>query len=298
MLAYAGVLASVSFWGLNIVLLKWLVGHLPVDAINVVRLSLSSVLLLATMLLAGGLPRLTPRTLAGLLLAGLMGTTVFQLVYVAGINLSPAGLASVVNATNAVGVALLGAMLGERLGPRRWLGTGLSVAGVVLLGLTTLDPGSGFSAAGLGLLLAASASWAVYTVLARPFFRLMSPLQFTALSVALGSMPFVLLRAPSLADPAVAAAAPAVWLGVAASAVFANYLAFLGWMGGVRTLGATRVSVFQNLTPVVGLAGAAIALGETVTPVLALAATFTLAGVYLASRPDDARPAAGARLSS
>lgn len=293
-LAYAGVIASVTFWGLNVVLLKWLVGYLPVDAINVVRLTLSGLLLVGTMRLLGPWPRLSPRTLAGLGLAGLMGTTVFQMTYLAGIRLSPAGLASLVNATSPVSIALLGALLGERLGARRWLGIGLSLAGVSLLALKTLDPTSGLTAAGLGLLLAASLAWAAYTMLARPFLMVLNPLQFTALSVAMGSVPYVVLRAPVLLDPAVTAAGPAVWLGVAASAVFANYLAFLGWMAGVRALGPTRVGIVQNLAPLVGILGGYVALGEGITPLAAASAVVTLAGVYLASRPD--RPGAADRV--
>ena len=66
--------------------------------------------------------------------------------------------------------------------------------------------------------------------------------------------------------------------------VFAIAVAYLLWYRGVRTIGQSRTSVYQNLVPVIALAGAWLWLQETPTPQQLVGAAVILAGVVLARR--------------
>jgi drug/metabolite transporter (DMT)-like permease len=282
--ALLGTAFAVTVWGFNAVLLKAIVALMPVAAVNTGRLLVASAGLLVTMLALRRRPRVPRRWWAGLFLAGLLGTSLYQFLFLAALSVLPAGVVAVVGATNPAWVALLGLLLGERVPLwRRW-GIALSVLGVAVMGASSLDPRSGVSVPGLLVAVAASVSWALYTLASRPFFARLAPLEFTALSFSLGSVPYVLLAWPSFAAELGRGAPWPVWAGVVASGLFSNYLGFLGWMGGVRALGASRAAAFLNVTPVVSLAVALVALREPVTPLSGAAALVTLSGVALANR--------------
>ena len=68
------------------------------------------------------------------------------------------------------------------------------------------------------------------------------------------------------------------------SALVAQVIGFIGWFSGTQRLGAAKASVLLNVTPIVGLALAALVLNDTLTPLKIFAAAVILAGVYLANR--------------
>lgn len=109
-----------------------------------------------------------------------------------------------------------------------------------------------------------------------------SPLEFTCLSFALGGLPFVLFSLPAWADAA--AVAPYTWAWVILSALVAQVIGFIGWFMGTQALGAARVSVFLNITPLVGVGLAASFLGEKITLEKVLAGVIILFGVWIANR--------------
>src|SRR5262249_809323 len=75
-----------------------------------------------------------------------------------------------------------------------------------------------------------------------------------------------------------------LYLGAAASA-----LAFMLWAHGLRHLEAGQAAVFANLNPLVGVAVAALFLGERVTPAQIGGGLLILTGVWLATRKAAAR---------
>jgi drug/metabolite transporter (DMT)-like permease len=170
---------------------------------------------------------------------------------------------------------------GERLHARRWLGILLSMAGMVAIGLKTLDPQSGISAVGLGWLLASSIVWAFYTVLQRPWLGRLTPLQFNAVAYGLGSLPYVVFGAPQAFELQTLQAPPTAWLGLAAVAITGQFLGIFGWSKGVAAFGPTRTAVFLNLLPIYGLLAAVVVLGERPSLLALVATTITLSGVYL-----------------
>ncbi len=277
-------LSSVVIWGVNVVILKAVLTTLPPVSVNVVRLLTMIVCFALALLIARRRPKLTARDLLGLFVIGLFATSLYQALFVGGIQRSPAGVASLVSATNPVWVAVFGAILGERMGAQRWFGIALSVIGVGLLALKAIDPASGVNLLGVLMIVASSCAWAIWTIGSRRYTNI-STLEFTAIAVLLGAIPYVLIGLPALGSPQAQAGSLGTWAAVIGSAIFANFIAFLTWSSGVRAIGATRAASLINVSPIISVVVAASYLHEPVTWLLVISTVVTLSGVYLANAP-------------
>ena len=291
---YIGGLSAVTAWGANAVMMKYLTGAMPLPILNASRLLIAT---LCFLLIVGitrrskGIPRLPPRVWLQIFVVGAIGTSFYQLLFAAGIKLSSASLTALVSSTNPVWIGLIGAAQyslsagrsGERLNKWQLIGIPVTILGVALLSWQSIAVAN-VAPLGVALLLTANFAWSVYTITSKPLFKYLSPLEFTAYSFALGGLPYLLFSAGAWSQPDVAQISGAAWFWVTVSALVAQVIGFIGWFSGTQRLGAAKVSVLLNITPIVGLALAALILGEQLTPLKILAAAVILVGVYLANR--------------
>jgi len=77
------------------------------------------------------------------------------------------------------------------------------------------------------------------------------------------------------------AVTPAAWAGLVFSSIGALVVAYLIWYRGVQRLGPSRTAFYSNVTPVVAMLTAWIALGETPTPWQVVGAGGIFGGLYL-----------------
>ena len=134
------------------------------------------------------------------------------------------------------------------------------------------------------LVLGAAVSWAVYTVFSQRMTRRRGVLEMTAWTLWAG-MPFiVVLGIPDLVRTDWASVSVGAWLGIAYAGVFAIGIAYLLWYRGVRIIGQSRTSIYQNLVPVIAMISAWLWLAETPTPQQLLGAGVILSGVVVARR--------------
>ena len=283
-LGLAGALAAVTSWGANSVILKFLTGQMSVELLNASRILIASIffMIIFVYLRRGkGFPKLEARDWLAIAALGCVGTSLYQLLFANGIKLSNASITALISSTNPIWVGILGAFLG--LGFTRWqfIGVPVTMLGVGLLSYSSIV-GANVQPLGVGLLIASNMCWSVYTVLSRGLMQKINPLEFTCLSFVLGGLPFVLLTVPAWSEASVISST--TWLWLILSALIAQVIGFMGWFLGTQALGAARVSVFLNITPLVGVALAAGFLGEKITVVKVLAGLIILFGVWLANK--------------
>lgn len=289
--AYLGIVATVCIWGANVVALKALLAFFGAPEMIAVRFAFAGVLLVLLSVVREGWPRWDARTWLTVIGVGLLGNALFQALFLESIERSPAGIAGLGNALAPVGVVVFGLAVGKRPTARQGLGVAVSLGGMLWLFAQTLAPGSVVTPLGMGFLVLASAVWAIYTLANRPLGAKVGALPFVAFSLALGGLPSVLIGLP----PALSAQAPPLaWGGLLLSALLANVFAYLAWANGVKTLGAARTAVWQNLAPIVSLGLGAALLGERLTAGEVGAALVVLAGVGLTNWPEGAGAATGA----
>ena len=218
---------------------------------------------------------------------GLLGNTVYQLLFIFGADRTSADNAALILATVPLFVAVLGSLAGfERVGGAGWIGMGLSLVGIFYIvtgsrGGANLEFG-GASVFGDLLVLLATLTWSLYTVWMRPVVLRCSPIAVTVLSTAVGSVPLLLITLPFLRIDDLAQVTNRGWLAMAASAMFGICLPYFIWNYGIRQLGSARTSLYSYLVPFIALVVAWAWLGETLTARQFLGGGLVLAGVVLA----------------
>ena len=95
------------------------------------------------------------------------------------------------------------------------------------------------------------------------------------------AVPLVLICTPSVLAQNWRAVTPAAWAALVFSSIGALVVAYLIWYRGVQRLGPSRTAFYSNVTPVVAMLTAWIALGETPTPWQVVGAGGIFGGLYL-----------------
>ena len=290
--ALAAGLVAVFFWGLAPVATRAAVTHLSPLPLLLIRLAAASLVLLPWAWPV--FRRLRRRSAGRLVAAGLLGLVGYNLPVTAGLRWLPASTAGLLLATEPVWVLLLGRLfLGARGGVRAWLGSAAALAGVaVLAGPGAIGGvGGGYRAlAGTGLVLAATLSFAAYTIVLRPLSEELGAVPATAAATVVGSVPY-LGAAWMLPGAGLAHLGPAVWAELAFLAFGCTAAGLLLWSIATVAGDITRVSLLLYLEPVVSVAGAAVFLGERVTLAMIGGGLLIMAGVAIAStRRDHGEP--------
>lgn len=168
----------------------------------------------------------------------------------------------------------------ERLNARQWAGILIAFAGVAVAF------GDGF-AGGRGTLLGdffgllGAALWAATTVLIRAS-RLASVSAPKTLFYQLAvSGPVLLLVSWLMGEPGLIKITPLVAAAFAYQCIAVAFASFLTWFWLMRHYMVARLSVLTFLTPLFGVLGGVVLLGEPLTPSFAVAAVLVGAGIYL-----------------
>lgn len=251
-------------------------------------------LVVATIVIDGGLPRLSRQAWQGVLVMGFAGVLVFNLCFMYGLARTPASRGALIMALNPAVTLLASALLfREHLTRNKVAGVALALAGVVIV-LARGDLAHLF-AGGLGpgeiVLLGCPLSWAVFTLAGRHFVRGHSALAVTAYASLVGTAMLAAVAAGTgdLVPPTVSWRA---WTAIAVTGLFGTALAFVWFYDGVRAIGPARTSVFINLVPVFAIALGVLLLGEPLEGSMLVGGAIVIAGILLLNRPERIRAAA------
>ncbi|NLE22604.1 MAG: DMT family transporter [Actinobacteria bacterium] len=299
--AYAAAVGMTVAFALSFVATKTALQGFEPLLIALLRFALAGAILWVVWRLRPVREPVTRVELARLALVGFVSLTVYFSFENLGIARTSASEAAILIATIPIFVALIGAFLpAERPSGRQWAGILLSFVGIVAL-VAAAGDATGGSLVGNLLVLAASASAGVYSILARRLLVSRSALFVTAWQNLFGALfmaPLALVEAlvAGVRRPTVPAAGGILFL-----TILCSILAYLLLNYAFRFLPASRVSVFINLTPVAAVASAYLVLGERLTAAQGVAAVVVVAGVWLANsagRGAGAEPASGSGVRS
>jgi len=282
------LLFTVCIWAVNFIVIKNVIsGALPPIAFTALRFVVASLVLLP--LLRG----LTPaeRAVNGsdrwkIVGLGLIGNSLYQVFFITALANTLPTNAALILATPPVFIALIGAAFKlEKLTRLAWLGIFMSFGGIalVILGNTPTETSSSAANPLLGDLLALGAAimWALYTLLAAPVLKRHSPIKLTALTVAVGTVPLLVIATPSFLTTDWSSVGLAAWLGVLYCGGLAIALGYVMWNRAVQHVGAARTAVYSNLTPVLVAIIAWLIRGDPLTVYHVVGAIIILTGITL-----------------
>jgi O-acetylserine/cysteine efflux transporter len=269
-------IAVAIIWGVNFVVIDLGLHDVPPLVLTALRFAACAVPLVFFV------PRPTARTRYVVAYGAVFGAVQYGLLITAMAGDMSAGMASLVLQAQALFSVLLAMMtLGERMRAVQIAGVSLASAGI---GALAWVRGGHATVLGFGLTLAAAAAWAVGNVVVRASGE-RRPLSMLAYSSLVPPLPLLALAAgwdgPRSVAHALGHLTGRALLVVGFMAYVSTLLGFGLWNRLLARYTVARVAPFSLLVPVVGIATAAIVLGEPITWAAVGVAATVLVGLAL-----------------
>lgn len=298
------LIVTTLIWGINILVFKYAIGFIEPVIFNATRLVFSSLALAicvwAESRWAGTriFPRSTPQARInwwGVAWFSLLTGIFYMVLFLVGISRTTAGNTALLLASMPMWTVILSFfLLHERLPRITWYGLIITIGGAVAVTVSggQVDMGSEFLLGNL-FILAAALSWAIATVISRPLLKTMSPLQLTFIA-SLTTTPFHMLwiasRLPRYWDQIIE---PWMLTAIIFSGAFSTGLAYALWNTGVKILGGSHASSFQNIVTLVAVGGGWWLLGEQAFAGQVLGGVTIIVGVLVMRRGRQTPPRSG-----
>lgn len=284
------LLLMVIIWGSNFSVIKYALREFPEITFNALRLILASAVFLVAIAATGAraragrgaaAPALTAAEWRMVAFLGLLGTVLYQLLFLAGVARTSVANAALIFGCTPVAVAIMASVAGhDRLTPLRWLGAALSFSGIyALVGLRAAVSRS--SLTGDALVFGSMLCWSLYSVLAQPLLRRHSPLVVTGWAMVLGTAVYVVVAAIPMATTDWSRISLVSWLLMIGSSLLALAFAYIIWYTAVQKIGSSRTAIYSNLTPIVAMIVAAVWLGEHIGRAQIVGAALILSGIAI-----------------
>ena len=197
--------------------------------------------------------------------ASVIGVLVNQVSFVYAVRLVSASTVALVFGTLPIFVSLISQVSGlERLRLRHWVATGISFSGVALVAAGA-SGGLSASAAGIGLALVTTSTFALYSVMVVPVMRRHSPVVVNAISALVGAALLAVASSTVLAHESWGETGALAWGALLYSALISIALGNVFWFTAIERVGPGRASLFANLQPFLGALVAVLVLSEALS---------------------------------
>jgi drug/metabolite transporter (DMT)-like permease len=280
--------AMCLLWGIPYLMIKVAVAGVSVPVLVFARTGIAALLLLPLAVRPGALATLRAHWRPLLAFAALEIIGPWWLLSDAERHLSSGMTGLLIAAVPIIGV-LAARLFGDttRLGPVRWAGLGLGMAGVLLLAAPHLSGGAAWPVVEL---LLVAVGYATAPVIAANKLAGVPNLLITASCLSLAALVYA---GPAIATWPAELPSTQVLLALGGLAVVCTALAFVLFFELIREVGAPRAMVFTYVNPAVAVAAGVLLLGEPLTALVIVAFVLILAGSVLATaRQREKIPAA------
>ena len=270
-------------WGIQPLCIKWLVAEWSPVTISAMRYIFISAALLVIAVRRGE-TLLPPRhTVPALMAMGMTGILMNGCMQFTGLQYSTVTNCTLIAAASPAITAFFAAVcLRERLNTIAWFGIAVSFLGALVVvshGSWQVLVGFSFNYGDI-LFLLAQVAWTVYSILAVRVMCHISVALCTGWAGAFGALATILYGI--LTDDFHPSALPLPLLAAFLyTVVFGGVMAMLFWNLGVRCVGPSVTSIFQNVTPVVGMIGGVLLFAEVIGMLQIFGAAAIFGGVYL-----------------
>ncbi len=261
------MLLAVLLWAVNFSVIKIALREFTPLSFNGPRLTIASLLLLLFLWRKEGRLTLPKSDLWKVAVLGIVGNTIYQLLFINGIHRTTASKTSLVMTMTPIFIALLSAIfIRERIHWAGWLGILVAFLGIYLV---IFDRPAAVSLSsrdlqGDLLVLIGNLFWAAYTVFSKPLLDRMTPLKLTTFTLGIGTLFYLPLTIREMAALPWRSLSVLSWGSLLFSGVFAVAVSYVIWYSSVKRVGNTKTGIYGNITPAFSVLFAYLFLGESV----------------------------------
>jgi drug/metabolite transporter (DMT)-like permease len=280
----AALLAMCAFWAMNVIVLKLLLRVLPAPALSASRYLIVCALALVVVAAGRGPWTVARADLPRFLASGLLGVTVYQVLFLEGLSRSTAFATNLLAGMEPLFALALVSLAGHsRVSARQWGGVVVAIVGAALFFLEP-EKGEVHLLFGLGdlLNLVAAFVFALYGLISAPVFTRYPGRTAMAVSMISGTLPLALWSAPALRSVDWRGLPPLVWGALLVSSILPLYIGFWIWNWAVARKGLDHASLYMFVEIVMSGVFAWVLLGERFSALRLLGAGVILFGVVLA----------------
>lgn len=278
------MLLAVLCWAINFSFIKIALREFSPQAFNGIRLLFASLILIIVLFVRGEGFSLAKSDILKILFLGIIGNTAFQLLFIHGLNWTTASNTSVIMAMTPVFVALLSVLLKhEKIHWAGWLGIVISFIGFYFI-ITKQVGTFHFSwkeMRGDLMILIGNLFWAIHTVFSKPFLEKISPLKWTSITLAAGTVFYLPFAASEIVRIQWSEISFQAWAALIFSGLFAIAICYVIWYASVRRIGNSKTAIYGYLTPIFTILFAYLLISERITLLQIGGALIIFAGVYL-----------------
>ena len=292
MAVYVCLMLTSLLWGSSFVFTRYLFlaeSRLTPVMVVTLRLVLATLFLWPVVCGVGRRERICRGDYKFFLLLALLEPFLYFLCENNGLRRVPGGLSSIIIATIPIFVPFgLYAVYREKLHWLNWAGLLLSLCGVMLMIMGKSD-GAAVSAQGILYLVGAVLTAVVYSVLLVKMVNKYQPYTLTLYTNLFGLLFFLPLFVwgGHLSTLLQLRFTAGMWGALFCLGIGCSVLAYVLFNFGVRSVGAARASVFNNIIPVFTLFLAALMGQERVTWLKMVGICVTVAGVWMAQKKPE-----------
>lgn len=212
---------------------------------------------------------------------GITGITLYQILYNSGATGVSAGVGSIIVSIEPIFIYLLSMFfLGEKFSALKSLGMIISFIGIIFISINNLD--GIVSLLSITLIIGASISWSVYTILSKSVLERYDPMFVTSFSLIIGTiflLPFVSKMPEDLMKLNNLEIYSLLFL-----VIFGTFISFYLNFKGLQLLPASRASVFYYLSPVFTIISAYFIIHEVITVPIMVGGIMVIGGVALVNK--------------
>jgi drug/metabolite transporter (DMT)-like permease len=272
-------------WGAASPIFKYSLQNIPPFTLAFLRFNLASLLMLP--FVYKDLIKYHSKTKEywkSLLWYALTGVTINIIFFFLALQLTESINAPIIgSAAPIVTIALSMFYLGERPKPQKIIGAVVSMIGILIIIFEPLlKHGLDTSILGNLLLVLATLSAVVQTLIGRPLTQKYPPLLATFWAFAIGNLTFIPLLVTEL--PTMPAFDSRAFIGIAYGALLSSLAAYSLYAWGLSKIEASEVSLFAYIDPVIAIMVAYPLLGEKPDIYFVIGSLFVFVGIFVAER--------------
>jgi drug/metabolite transporter (DMT)-like permease len=274
LLADLCLLATATMWGCNIPIVKDTTTRIDPFVFNAARLTLATLALglFAWIESRRRAASKQPFPWGRFAVFSALTGFIYMVLFMLGISRTTAGNVALLLSSMPMWTAIFSYFfIGERLHVANWIGLAITFVGTLaVITMGAMEEGRGVNLstkylAGNLLILLAAMTWASGTLVSKKLLDTVGPMKLAFMSAAFTTPLHLLIVANTIGAEFPKMLEPIVMLEIIYSGVFSTGLAYALWHVGVRQLGGSHASIFQNFVTLMAVTVSWLFLGEKPT---------------------------------